>query len=222
MNTQFQSGITLTQARKDAKKLVKSEGLPLNKALDSIAEQHHGQSWSKSVRSLKVNIEPLARDSDGYGVHSLIPDSDEEYIDLSKLSAFRGRKISRVSFEDDAPESLVTRFYEKDDADISEWIPTPPEPNAILIAVSDTDDGPYAWFVSDEANHVIDSSIGQLAIKYSGLSLPIQVCESGAGFYVGTQNDTGPVSRESAEYFSNEEEAINAIKYHSWTQRQEP
>lgn len=56
MNTQFQSGITLTQARKDAKKLAKSEGVPLHKALNSIAEQHHGQSWSKSVRSL--NLKP--------------------------------------------------------------------------------------------------------------------------------------------------------------------
>lgn len=60
MNTQFQSGITLTQARKDAKKLAKSEGLPLHKALDNIAEQHHGQSWSKSVRSLKTSASALS------------------------------------------------------------------------------------------------------------------------------------------------------------------
>lgn len=199
-----------------------------------------------------MNIQPLVRDSDGYGVHSLIPDCDDEYIDLSKISAFQGRKISRVAFEDDAPEKLVTRFFENDDADISEWIPTPPEPNAILIAVSDTDDGPYAWFVSSEATHVIDpdrrsrhatrkvanvsgnieldpfktpfinDSIGYLAMKYGGLNLPIQVCESGAGFYIGTKNDSSPFSRESVEYFGSEDEAVKAIKCGSWTQRQEP
>lgn len=199
-----------------------------------------------------MNIEPLVRDSEGYGVHSLIPDSDDEYIDLSKINAFRGRKISRVAFEDDAPETLVTRFFENDDADISEWIPTQPEPNAILIAVSDTDDGPYAWFVSNEEIHVIDPdprsrpfspkvipvaddikldpfkvpfidvSSGHLAMKYCGLNLPTRACESGAGFYVGTENGNGPVSRESVEYFGSEEEAIKAIKNGSWTQRQEP
>lgn len=197
-------------------------------------------------------IEPLVRDEDGYGVHTLIPDTEEEYIDLSKISAFRGRNISRIAFEDDAPEMLVTRFFENDDADISEWTPTPPEPNAILIAVSDTDDGPYAWFVSNEETCAIDpdtrsrpstrevvnvsgsieldpfkvpyinDSIGYLAMKYGGLNLPIQVCESGAGFYIGTKNDSRPVSRESIEYFGSEEEAVKAIKCGSWTQRQEP
>lgn len=179
-----------------------------------------------------MNIESLVRDSEGYGVHSLIPDSDDEYIDLSKISAFRGRKISRVAFEDDAPETLITRFFENDDADISEWIPTQPEPNAILIAVSDTDNGPCAWFVSNEKIHVIDpdpfkapsidASSGHLAMRYYGFNLPIQACESGAGFYVGTENGNGPVSRESVEYFGSEEEAIKAIKNGSWTQRQEP
>lgn len=60
MNPQFQSGITLTQARKDAKKLAKSEGLPFHKALDSIAKLHHGQSWNKSVQSLKATASSLS------------------------------------------------------------------------------------------------------------------------------------------------------------------
>lgn len=67
-----------------------------------------------------------------------------------------------------------------------------------------------------------DASIGHLAMKYGGLSLPIQVCESGAGFYLGTENGSGPVSRESIEYFGSEDEAAKAIKCGTWTQRQEP
>lgn len=93
-------------------------------------------------------IEPLVRDAEGYGVHKLIPETEQEYIDLSKISAFAGRKISWVAFEDDAPEALIARFFENENADISDWIPTPPEATAILIAVCDTEDGPYAWFVS--------------------------------------------------------------------------
>jgi Rad3-related DNA helicase len=60
MDPQFHSGITLTQARKDAKKLAKSEGLPFHKALDSIAKQHHGLSWNKSVQSLKAMASSLS------------------------------------------------------------------------------------------------------------------------------------------------------------------
>jgi hypothetical protein len=168
-------------------------------------------------------IEPLVRDAEGYGVHRLIPDTDAEYIDLSQVSAFKGCKISKVAFEDDAPEALIARFFENDVADISDWIPTPPEPTAILIAVSDTDDGPYAWFISTGESHItMSGKTGHLAKKYCGLNLHLRVCESRAGFYIGTQMGGGPVSRESVEYFGSEEEATEAFDSGSWTQRQEP
>lgn len=60
-----------------------------------------------------------------------------------------------------------------------------------------------------------------LAKKYCGLNLPVRVCESRAGFYIGTQIGGGPVSRESVEYFGSEEEATKALESGSWTQRQE-
>lgn len=35
------------------------------------------------------------------------------------------------------------------------------------------------------------SSTGLLAAKFAGLSLPLQVLRSGAGYYIGTQNEEG-------------------------------
>lgn len=62
-------------------------------------------------------------------------------------------------------------------------------------------------------------STGILAAKFAGLSLPLQVLRSGAGFYIGTANEMGPVSRESVEYFATAELAERALEQGSWSQR---
>lgn len=61
------------------------------------------------------------------------------------------------------------------------------------------------------------SRFGQLASE-GGYRLPNQVLQSAAGFYIGTADDEGPVSRES-EYFSTHEEASNALNNGTWVQR---
>ena len=66
-----------------------------------------------------------------------------------------------------------------------------------------------------------DRSIGKLALEYCGVSLPLEVLRSGAGFYIGTFND-GPCSRESVEYFPTESKAASALAEGTWTQRSEP
>ncbi len=38
---------------------------------------------------------------------------------------------------------------------------------------------------------------GVLALVCTGLKLPLQVLHSSAGYYIGTQKDEGPISRES-------------------------
>lgn len=64
---------------------------------------------------------------------------------------------------------------------------------------------------------------GYLAVKFCGLSLPLSVLRSGAGYYIGTGSDEiGPVSRESAEYFPNRNAAEAALKAGYWTQKQTP
>ncbi|ECG8633443.1 hypothetical protein FNN91_21010 [Salmonella enterica subsp. salamae] len=64
-------------------------------------------------------------------------------------------------------------------------------------------------------------STGLLAARFAGLSLPLQVLSSGAGYYIGTQNEDGPVSRESVEYFSTQSQAENALKQGTWSQREQ-
>lgn len=52
-----------------------------------------------------------------------------------------------------------------------------------------------------------------------GLDLPLRVLRSAAGFYIGTSNEDGPVSRESIEYFETEDIAQSALKSGIWHQR---
>ncbi|PBK03676.1 hypothetical protein CNQ84_13965 [Pseudomonas abyssi] len=64
-------------------------------------------------------------------------------------------------------------------------------------------------------------SFGQLALTYAGIHLPLEVLCSGAGYYIGTRDAEGPVSRES-EYFPTSAEAQRAFDEGSWTQRPNP
>lgn len=65
------------------------------------------------------------------------------------------------------------------------------------------------------------SSTGLLAAKFAGLSLPLQVLRSGAGYYIGTQNEEGPVSRESVEYYATHSQAERALEQGTWSQREQ-
>ncbi|EPD6659021.1 hypothetical protein ACSC9L_004222 [Escherichia coli] len=47
-----------------------------------------------------------------------------------------------------------------------------------------------------------------------------QILSSARGYYIGTQCDEGPVSRESEEYFRNYEQAVRALENGIWTQRE--
>lgn len=64
--------------------------------------------------------------------------------------------------------------------------------------------------------------VGFLAKTHCQIRLPLQVLESAAGYYIGTANDEGPVSRESVEYWRKKELAELALRQDLWTQRQEP
>lgn len=68
----------------------------------------------------------------------------------------------------------------------------------------------------------IQIQYGLLALSI-GKRLPLQICRSAAGFYVGTLDADGlPVSRESAEYWRRPELAAEALRKGHWTQRLEP
>ncbi|GGY79571.1 hypothetical protein GCM10011613_25550 [Cellvibrio zantedeschiae] len=64
--------------------------------------------------------------------------------------------------------------------------------------------------------------VGFLAKTHCQIRLPLQVLESAAGFYIGTANEEGPVSRESVEYWRKKELAELALREDLWTQRDNP
>jgi hypothetical protein len=65
-------------------------------------------------------------------------------------------------------------------------------------------------------------AVACLALTYAGLRLPLQVCRSAAGYYLGAVDDDGPVSRESAEYFPTHRAASLALASGRWQQRRHP
>jgi hypothetical protein len=62
---------------------------------------------------------------------------------------------------------------------------------------------------------------GRLAAEFGKRVLPLQVCRSAAGFYVGTREGGAPFSRESEEYWRSRTEAERALMSGDWTQRLE-
>ena len=55
-------------------------------------------------------------------------------------------------------------------------------------------------------------TIGKLALLLTGKSLALQVQESERGFFLGTSDENGPVSRESVEYWRKKQSAENALQ----------
>ncbi|MDH0051007.1 hypothetical protein [Comamonas terrigena] len=51
------------------------------------------------------------------------------------------------------------------------------------------------------------------------MKLPLLVLQSNAGYYIGTQTENGPFSRESIEYFRKHGDAESALATGEWTQK---
>lgn len=63
------------------------------------------------------------------------------------------------------------------------------------------------------------NKLGKIA-ESCGYELELQVCKSGAGYYIGTWDSLeGPISRESVEYYKTQSEAKKALETGTWTQR---
>ena len=64
---------------------------------------------------------------------------------------------------------------------------------------------------------------GEIAEHYGFGKMPLKVCRSGAGFYIGTwDDDEGPTSRESLHYYPTFEKAKEALDNDTWIQREDP
>jgi hypothetical protein len=60
---------------------------------------------------------------------------------------------------------------------------------------------------------------GMLAKRYCNKDLPLEICYSARGFYIGTCEDGLPCSRESQEYWVRREQATKALESGDWTQK---
>lgn len=65
-------------------------------------------------------------------------------------------------------------------------------------------------------------SIGYLSLAYAGKRLSLDVLHSAAGHYIGTADEDGPVSRESAQYFRSYHAARHALDTGRWQQLTQP
>ncbi len=66
------------------------------------------------------------------------------------------------------------------------------------------------------------SKFGLLAHEYCGKRIEVAVLRSAAGYYIGTFDEDGPVSRESNEYWPTSSAAQEALDTHCWTQKETP
>jgi hypothetical protein len=65
----------------------------------------------------------------------------------------------------------------------------------------------------------VKQQYGWLAAEFGKRQLPLQVCRSANGFYLGTREEDGtPFSRESKEYWPARQEAERALMSRDWTQ----
>ncbi len=60
-SARFKSGLSISQARKDAKALSKRNGIKLSEAQNIIAMQHSGMKWSKAIKTLST-LQPIPTD----------------------------------------------------------------------------------------------------------------------------------------------------------------
>lgn len=84
----------------------------------------------------------------GHWLHPAVP---WELIpeDTNSLPYFKewGYDLTCISLEFDAPEEVADQYFEHGSGDISAWEPTPPNGDGwFLIAIYDTEDGPYAAY----------------------------------------------------------------------------
>lgn len=71
------------------------------------------------------------------------------------------------------------------------------------------------------SNNLSSDAFGEVAYAVIGQKLPLQVCRSAAGFYIGTlsSDSSYPMSRESVEYYRTFDEADSALLNGTWTQK---
>lgn len=139
--------------------------------------------------------ETLERDRYGFCFNSALNKSEEE--DITKHPDAEGMEFHFVSFESDASADLQEIYLSNVNwpCAVNEWQPTPPKGEGwFLLAIYDTEDGPYACFTRPK-----DATTGMLKT--------LEVVKEG---YAGIMPGTGTIvdRREHPEAIPIQENSL--------------
>jgi len=99
----------------------------------------------ENLRELLLAPRPIVRDEDGHLTHPALPICDER-VRYDELLAVFGIEAHYVGMESDDSKAYE-RYSGADGPDCSYWTPAPPSGDGwLLLAIYDTEDGPYALF----------------------------------------------------------------------------
>lgn len=106
----------------------------------------------EGLRSALLAPCEITRDEEGYWTHPALPILDEDASISWFLQAF-GIESSFVAMEAGADSDLLDRYFYGDNEACAAWTPTTPNGAGwLLLAIYDTESGPYALFARDADN----------------------------------------------------------------------
>ena len=128
------------------------------------------------------NIDNPKRGLNGFYSHPQLPVWDEsttqEQMNLWLKS--HSVKLSVVMLENDADEEVCKKYFDIGIGGCSDWNPTVPHGDAILLSIHDTDDGPMAAYAVPE-NQELEQNKGDFFVMLTtqnGSYTPLELCTS--------------------------------------------
>lgn len=92
-----------------------------------------------------INEEPVKRDNYGFYLHSALANLEEDKP-ITSLPEAEGMIFYYLAFDNDVSEEVLDKYIESGSPDVSFWQPSSPGNGYFLVAIYDTEDGPYACF----------------------------------------------------------------------------
>jgi hypothetical protein len=101
----FPSGLSISRAKKDAKKLKKAKAIPLNQALDEIAQSEMNLTWEQALKALSSN---------DYGQNASL---NEDVLTLPEAALNPEKTSVEAMTEENCEHSYEQDEYEDEDED---------------------------------------------------------------------------------------------------------